>query len=77
MVALSMSLFKRYKLKLKPEISPGICPHCHETSDFVSIVYDYYKCLTCGVDVEQKVNGVIKYLPIGKEILVDKNNGTT
>ena len=77
MVALSMSLFKRYKLKLIPEISPGICPHCHEVSDFVSIVNDYYKCLTCGIDVEQKVNGVIKYLPIGKEILVDKNNGTT
>ena len=77
MVALSMNLFKRYKLKLRPEVTPGVCPHCQEMSDFVSIVNDYYKCLTCGVDVEQKVNGVIKYLPVGKEILVDKNNGTT
>ena len=77
MVALSMSLFKRYKLRLKPEINPGICPHCHEKSDFVSIVNDYYKCLTCGVDVEQKVNGVIKYLPIGKSTLIEKDNGTT
>jgi len=77
MVALSMNLFKRYKLRLRPEVTPGICPVCHEVSDFVSIVNDYYKCLTCGVDVEQKVNGVIKYLPIGKDTLVEKDNGTT
>ncbi len=77
MVALSMSLFKRYKIKFRPEVTPGICPVCHEMSDFVSIVNDYYKCLTCGVDVEQKVNGVIKYLPIGKDLLVEKDNGPT
>ncbi len=69
MVALSMSLFKRYKLKLNPEVTPGVCPHCHELSSFVSIVSDYYKCMTCGTDVEQKINGVIKYLPVGKEEL--------
>ena len=57
MVALSMSLFKRYKLKLSPEVTPGVCPHCEEVSDFVSIVNDYYKCLTCGTNVEQKING--------------------
>jgi uncharacterized protein (DUF983 family) len=56
-------------------VTPGVCPHCHETSDFVSIVNDYYKCLTCGVDVEQKINGVIKYLPIGQEKLLDKDHG--
>ena len=77
MVALSMSLFKRYKLRLKPEINPCVCPHCHEVSTFMSIVNDYYKCMICGIDVEQKVNGVIKYLPIGKEVLVEKDNGTT
>ena len=77
MVALSMSLFKRYKLKLRPEVTPGVCPHCREISDFVSIVNDYYKCMTCGVDVEQKVNGVIKYLPIGQEKLLEKDNGST
>ena len=52
-----MSLFKRYKLKLSPEVTPGVCPHCHEMSDFVSIVNDYYKCLTCGTDV-----GVSSYI---------------
>ena len=75
MVALSMSLFKRYKLKLNPEVTPGVCPHCKEMSSFVSIVNDYYKCMTCGTDVEQKINGVIKYLPIGQEKLLEKDNG--
>jgi len=44
-------------------------------SSFVSIVNDYYKCMTCGTDVEQKINGVIKYLPIGQEKLLEKDNG--
>ena len=73
----NMSLFKRYKLKMSPEVTPGVCPHCHEVSTFMSIVNDYYKCMTCGIDVEQKVNGVIKYLPIGKDALIEKDNGTT
>ena len=75
MVRPSMSLFKRYKLKFRPEITPGVCPHCNEMSSFVSIVNDYYKCMSCGTDVEQKINGVIKYLPIGKDTLLEKENG--
>jgi len=31
--------------------------------------------MTCGTDVEQKINGVIKYLPIGKNELIDKDHG--
>ena len=77
MVALSMSLFKKYNLKINPEVTPGVCPHCKELSTFISIVNDYYKCMTCGTDVEQKINGVIKYLPIGKETSIGKNNGNT
>ena len=77
MVVPSKSLFKRHRFKLDPEISPGVCPHCEEKATFISIVTDYYRCMNCGMDVEQKVNGVIKYLPVGKEILVDKDHGTT
>jgi len=33
--------------------------------------------MTCGTDVEQKINGVIKYLPIGQEKLLEKDNGST
>ena len=76
MVALSMSLFNKYRFKLDPEIAPGVCPYCEEKATFVSIVNDYYRCMNCGTDVEQKVNGVIKYLPVGKEISINKDHGT-
>jgi tRNA(Ile2) C34 agmatinyltransferase TiaS len=77
MIVQNMSLFKKYDLKLNPEVTPGVCPHCNEMSSFVSIVNDYYKCITCGTDVEQKINGVIKYLPIGTDKLIEKDNGST
>ena len=45
----------------------GICPHCKETTALVSIEENIYKCVSCGDEVEQYVNGVIKYLPITKK----------
>jgi len=77
MVAPSMSkFFKKFKIKIRPEITPGICPHCDMPTSFVSIVNDFYKCMTCGEEVKQRVNGVIKYLPLGGETIVDKEHGT-
>jgi len=32
----------------------------------VSLTRDHYRCITCGSDLEQKVNGVIKYMPVTK-----------
>ena len=29
----------------------------------VSLTKDFYRCITCGADLEQKINGVIKYMP--------------
>ena len=63
--------FKRTFLKIKPEVAPGVCPHCDEVSSFVSIVNDNYRCMNCGSDVEQKINGVIKYLPIGQDRVIE------
>ena len=72
MVALNMStFFKRTHIRLKPEIAPGVCPHCEEMSSFVSIVNDSYRCMNCGFDVEQKINGVIKYLPLGRNKIIE------
>ena len=74
MVALNMSLFKRFGLS--PEITPGVCPHCEDMSSFVSIINDNYRCMNCGFDVEQKINGVIRYLPIGSDKLgFEKDHG--
>ena len=74
MVALSMSkFFKRKYIKFKPEITPGLCPHCHTPTSFVSIVNDYYRCTNCGDEVQQYVNGVIKYLPIGQDKIIEED----
>ena len=71
----SMSPFKKYKFKLGPEIASGVCPHCEDRSSFISIIKDSYRCMNCGLDVEQKINGVIRYLPVGKELSIDKEHG--
>ena len=77
MVRRSMSpFFKRKFLKLRPEITPGVCPHCEMPTSFVSIVHDLYKCMTCGEEVKQRVNGVIKYLPIGSDKITEEDHGT-
>ena len=58
--------FRGSFIKLKPEISSGECPHCEEMTSFISIVNNSYRCMNCGFDVEQKINGVIKYLPVDR-----------
>jgi hypothetical protein len=56
------SFFKKGP-SFKPEIATGKCPTCHEFTMLVSITRDFYRCITCGADLEQKINGVIKYIP--------------
>ena len=65
------TFFKKTHIRLKPEISSGVCPHCEDMSSFVSIVNDNYRCMNCGLDVEQKINGVIRYLPVGQDIRLE------
>ena len=76
MVRPNMSnFFKRKFIKFRPEITPGVCPHCDMPTSFVSIVNDLYKCMTCGADVKQEINGVIKYFPIGSDTIIEKDHG--
>ena len=76
MVRLSMSkFFKRKFLKFRPEITAGLCPYCDMPTSFISIVNDLFKCMTCGEEVRQEINGVIKYLPLGSEAL-EEDHGT-
>ena len=59
---MSNNFFKN-KFQFKPEIINGTCPTCAEDTLLVSLTQEYYRCMTCGTDLEQKVNGVIKYIP--------------
>ena len=49
--------------KFKAEVVTGKCPTCEESTMLVSIATDYYRCMTCGADLEQHINGKISYLP--------------
>jgi len=48
---------------LKAEVTNGKCPVCETPTVFVSIYKHFYRCMHCGGDTEQKVNGVISYIP--------------
>ena len=50
-------------IKLHSEITHGVCPNCSELTALISITKDLYRCVTCGFDLEQKVNGQISYIP--------------
>ena len=71
-----MHLLKKYKLKLNPEVTPGVCPHCDMPASFISIVNDLFKCMTCGEEVRQEINGVIRSLPLGSDKIEEKEHGT-
>ena len=49
------------------EVVSGICPSCTYKTLLVGFDKMFYRCTTCGNDLEQKKNGVIKY------IIPDKN----
>ena len=51
-------------LELKTEVTNGTCPICQETTVFVSIFSQVYRCITCGADTKQRVNGHIQFMPL-------------
>ena len=52
--------------KFEPDITHGICPTCENPTMLVSLTKDQYRCITCGADLVQKINGVISYIPVSK-----------
>ena len=50
-------------MKVTAEIVNGQCPTCDEITMLVGLTQQVYRCLNCGSDLEQHVNGKIVYLP--------------
>ena len=50
-------------LKFKAEIVSGICPTCEEHTLLVGLTKEFFRCMNCGADLEQHVNGKISYIP--------------
>ena len=44
------------------EIVTGQCPACDELTTLVGITKEFYRCMTCGSDCKQHVNGKLSYL---------------
>ena len=51
-------------MKLSAEIVNGVFPTCTRHTVLISICAHNFRCTNCGTDMEQKVNGVISYIPI-------------
>jgi transcription initiation factor IIE alpha subunit len=49
--------------KITAEIVNGICPTCEEYTPLVGLTKQFFRCLTCGADLEQHINGKISYIP--------------
>ena len=46
------------------QVVNGECPTCSEITVLVGLTNDFYRCMNCGADLEQHINGKISYLPI-------------
>ena len=51
-------------MKIQAEVVHGNCPTCRELTMLVGLTNDIYRCMNCGADLEQHINGKITYLPV-------------
>ena len=49
--------------KITAEIVNGKCPTCEEYTMLVGVTKQFFRCMTCGADLEQHINGKISYIP--------------
>ena len=55
---------KLFKIFQRIDTVTGICEECNEETILVAIVSDFYRCVNCGHDTRQHVNGSIRYLKL-------------
>ena len=51
-------------MKVSAEVVNGECPTCSELTMLVGLSNEMYRCMNCGADLQQHINGKITYLPI-------------
>ena len=62
---------------LKAEIVNGKCPTCEQETLLVSLTPELFRCITCGSDLRQHINGKISYIThvnSAKDIKLDFTN---
>tara|TARA_R100000995_G_scaffold50505_1_gene24361 strand:+ start:228 stop:440 length:213 start_codon:yes stop_codon:yes gene_type:complete len=50
-------------MRIQAEIVNGKCPTCSEFTMLVGLTPELFRCMTCGSDLQQHVNGKISYIP--------------
>jgi uncharacterized protein (DUF983 family) len=55
---------KKENINVQAQVVNGECPTCTEITVLVGLTHDFYRCMNCGADLEQHINGKISYLPI-------------
>ena len=50
--------------KFQAEVVDGKCPTCDQFTTLVGIDKHFFRCMSCGSDLEQHINGKITYLPV-------------
>jgi ribosomal protein S27E len=65
---------KRKNFKVTAEVVKGECPTCNDITTLVGIDSTFYRCISCGEDLEQKINGVIKYLKVDRHTDLGKHS---
>ena len=63
-------------IELNAQIVNGRCPFCTTDGIFVSVHKTIFRCITCGSDIEQKINGKISYIPADKNVIFKKGTET-
>tara|TARA_R100001460_G_scaffold617_1_gene2915 strand:+ start:21 stop:242 length:222 start_codon:yes stop_codon:yes gene_type:complete len=73
-------LSNKFKTFSKIDTVHGICEECNEDTILVAIVTEFYRCVNCGADTRQHINGSIRYLKLNerdKEYIKQNANKTT
>ena len=67
-------------LEINTEVVNGLCPYCEQDVILVSLFSKNYRCINCGGNIQQRVNGVISYIPVSasdvRKINLDQSNGS-
>jgi hypothetical protein len=51
------------ELDMTAQVTGGICPTCTHETMLVSLTPELFRCVNCGADCKQYINGKIRYLP--------------
>ena len=62
-------------LDISAEVTGGVCPTCTHETMFISLTPELYRCVSCGSDCRQYINGSIRYLPAIAKLPEENING--